>query len=89
MPQANTAASSATATNQGGLTVPRIIALGAVLPGLAILAVSLRFYSRLHATGPRLGVDDWLILASLVQRSPPLLAQYWSVLFEFGTDISP
>ena len=42
-----------------------VIAVGAVLPGLATIAVSLRFYARKIA-GTHIGADDWLILCSLI-----------------------
>ena len=53
------------------ITSESVIAVGAVLPGLATIAVVLRFYSRrLNSVHP--GIDDWLIVCSLVsslQRS--------------------
>lgn len=51
--------------NFASVTPKTIIAVGAVLPFLAAIAVSLRFYVRikiLHSVG----LDDWLILISLV-----------------------
>ena len=47
------------------ITPRSVIAVGSVLPGLAAIAVSLRFYGRLYKAGS-VGIDDWLILCSLV-----------------------
>ena len=47
------------------MTSKSVTAVGAVLPGLATIAVALRFYSRrLNSVHP--GIDDWLIFCSLV-----------------------
>ncbi|KAI8965299.1 hypothetical protein F5Y11DRAFT_313576 [Daldinia sp. FL1419] len=53
-------------TSEGGITPASVIAVGAVLPGLAIIAVALRFYVRLIRMYTSLGVEDWLILASVI-----------------------
>lgn len=45
-------------------TPKSVIAVGAVLPGLATIAVILRFYGRLFKAST-VGVDDWMILCSL------------------------
>lgn len=47
------------------ITSKSVIAVGAVLPGLATIAVALRFYSR-RLISVHLGIDDWLIVCSLV-----------------------
>ena len=49
------------------ITPKGVIAVGSVLPGLASIAVALRFYSR-RLKGLSLGADDWLILCSLVHK---------------------
>lgn len=46
-------------------TPKSVIAVGAVLPGLATIAVILRFYGRLFKAST-VGVDDWMILCSLI-----------------------
>lgn len=47
------------------ITPRSVIAVGSVLPGLAAMAVSLRFYVKLYKAGS-VGIDDWLILCSLI-----------------------
>lgn len=54
--------------NFTSVTPMTIIAVGAVLPSLAAIAVSLRFYVRIRLS-PSVGLDDWLILVSLVSDS--------------------
>lgn len=54
------------------MTSKSVIAVGAVLPGLATIAVALRFYGR-RVSSVSLGMDDWLIFCCLVSslhRSP-------------------
>lgn len=46
------------------VTPSSIIAVGAVMPSLALIAVSLRFYVKVKKR--TVGLDDWLILVSLV-----------------------
>lgn len=53
-------------TSEGGITPASVIAVGAVLSGLAILAVALRFYVRLVRVYASLGIEDWLILISAI-----------------------
>lgn len=53
-------------TSEGGITPASVIAVGAVLSGLAVIAVALRFYVRLIRVYASLGVEDWLILVSVV-----------------------
>ncbi|KAI1758776.1 hypothetical protein GGR53DRAFT_205421 [Hypoxylon sp. FL1150] len=53
-------------TSEGGITPASVIAVGAVLSGLAIIAVSLRFYVRLVRVYAALGIEDWLILLSTI-----------------------
>ncbi|KAI1076112.1 hypothetical protein F5B20DRAFT_594319 [Whalleya microplaca] len=53
-------------TSEGGITPPSVIAVGAVLPGLAAIAVALRIYVRVVRTRVSLGVEDWLIILSFV-----------------------
>ena len=60
-----------TTSSEGGLTPALLIAAGAVLPVLGIISVALRFYSRLQRKDVRLGVDDWLILCSIVRSRSP------------------
>ena len=50
------------------VTPRSVIAVGAVLPGLATIAVILRFYARLFKA-TTVGVDDWMILCSLVYET--------------------
>ena len=52
-------------------TPKTVIAVGAVLPALAAIAVSLRFYVRIART-KSVGVDDLLILFALVRIDPRL-----------------
>lgn len=47
------------------ITPKTVIVVGSVLPGLASIAVISRFFVR-SKQATRYGVDDWLILASLV-----------------------
>ena len=63
------------ATSEGDLTPALVIAAGAVLPILGIIAVALRFTSRLQRKDVRLGADDWLILVSIV-RSHHMMTHY-------------
>ena len=49
------------------VTPKTIIAVGAVLPAVATIAVSLRFYVRIART-KSVGSDDYLILFALVLR---------------------
>ena len=44
---------------------PAIIGTGIAFTVLAILAVALRFIAK-RVTNPRLGMDDWLLLAALL-----------------------
>ncbi|KAI1382875.1 uncharacterized protein F4822DRAFT_435250 [Hypoxylon trugodes] len=53
-------------TSEGGITPASVIAVGAVLSGLAVIAVALRFYVRLIRVYSSLGIEDWLILVSVV-----------------------
>lgn len=46
------------------VTPSSIIAVGAVMPSLALIAVSLRFYVKVKKR--TVGLDDWLILVALV-----------------------
>lgn len=48
------------------VTPKTVIAVGAVLPALATIAVALRFYVRIART-KSVGVDDFLILFALVR----------------------
>lgn len=59
---------TAMSPNFVSVTPKTIIAVGAVLPSLAAIAVSLRFYVRIRLS-PSVGLDDWLILVSLVSDS--------------------
>ena len=49
------------------ITSKSVIAVDAVLPGLATIAVALRLYSRRLKALP-CGIDDWLIVCSLVSN---------------------
>lgn len=51
-------------TSEGGITPASVIAVGAVLAGLAVIAVALRFYVRLVRVRASLDISDWLILVS-------------------------
>lgn len=52
------------------ITSKSVIAVGAVLPGLATIAVVLRLYSR-RLKSVHFGIDDCLIVASLVSILQP------------------
>lgn len=68
-PQASSSSSTQEtylSTSEGGITPASVIAVGAVLSGLAVIAVALRFYVRLIRVYASLGVEDWLILVSVV-----------------------
>ena len=43
-----------------------LIVTAVVLPFLSIIAVSLRFYVRLRVRSTHIGIDDWLVLLSVV-----------------------
>ena len=49
-----------------GYGVDSLIGVAIALPLLGIIAVILRFYVRLHLKRDYIGVDDWLILASII-----------------------
>ena len=49
-----------------GYGVDSLIGVAIALPLLGIIAVILRFYVRLYLKRDYLGVDDWLILASII-----------------------
>ena len=49
-----------------GYGVESLLAVAIVLPLLGILAVALRFYVRLHLKRDFIGIDDWLILLSII-----------------------
>ncbi|TVY83828.1 hypothetical protein LSUE1_G001333 [Lachnellula suecica] len=53
-------------TSEGNITPANVIAVGAVLPILGLIAVVARFYGRQHVSVVFLGADDWLILLSLI-----------------------
>lgn len=53
-------------TSEGNITSANVIAVGAVLPILASIAVIARFYGRKTVSIVFLGADDWLVLVSLV-----------------------
>ena len=53
-------------TSEGGITPASVIAVGAVLPGLATIAVCLRLFVRVKLKTISIGADDWLIFISLV-----------------------
>ena len=55
-------------TSENGLTPSKVIANGAVMTGLSIIAVGLRFFARIKFVKARLGLDDWLILVAMVGR---------------------
>lgn len=55
-----------TSTSEGGITPRLVIAAGAVLPVLGIVAVALRFYSRIKSKNLGVGTDDWLISIAAV-----------------------
>jgi ABC-type nickel/cobalt efflux system permease component RcnA len=64
----NNSTSSGTylSTSEGGITPASVIAVGAVLSGLAAIAVILRFYVRICRSHTSPSVEDWLILASFI-----------------------
>ena len=51
---------------------PQINATVIALYIVAVVAVMLRFVTRIKIQNIRLGIDDWLIAASLVSRLPSL-----------------
>lgn len=53
-------------SSEGNITPQNVIAVGAVLPILGMIAVTARFYGRKTVNIVNLGADDWLILVSLV-----------------------
>lgn len=56
-------------TSEDGLTPGKVIADGAVFMGLGIIVVALRFWARIKYTKALPGIDDWLILISLVESN--------------------
>ena len=50
------------------VTPKTVIAVGAILPAVAVIAVALRFYVRIVKT-KSVGFDDTLILLALVNRT--------------------
>ena len=56
-----------TTPNFSFVTPKTVIAVGSVLPSLAAIAVSLRFYVRSRKSSS-LGLDDWLIFLSAVNK---------------------
>lgn len=56
-------------TSEGNITPANVIAVGAVLPAIGLIAVIARFYGRKIVSAVFLGVDDWLILVSLVSEA--------------------
>ncbi|KAI2628677.1 hypothetical protein GGR54DRAFT_628507 [Hypoxylon sp. NC1633] len=67
-PQTNSSNTEQTylSTSEGSITPARVVVIGAVFAGLALIAVALRFYVRLVRVRTFLGVDDWLILVSAI-----------------------
>lgn len=58
-----------TTSSEGSITRASVIAVGAVLPGLATIAVTMRFVARSFEIAP-FGMDDTFILIALVRRPP-------------------
>ena len=60
---------SAAVLPEASIVTPKtVIAVGAMLPAVAVIAVALRFYVRIVGT-QSVGFDDTLILLALVNRA--------------------